>query len=232
MRSASDTVTAGEVRTVPLTATRPATTQLSAVRREHRPARAITLAMRSASSVRAARGAAPGGGVLSRFGAPLRSPKLFLPPKLFFSPKRLPPASGPPRRSPNLRSPPRSAPRSEPRSPPLSPNLRSPAAFGPKLLRGPRASAPSAARCGPSLPRAARGLPLPGRPLPDFPGAGARRGGREDRLSSVMVPRHTRAAGLREARFFSASPCVFRKGAILPRLGDSKRPAGAVGSRP
>src|ERR1700731_914819 len=41
------TVTAGLVSTVPSTATRPSATQRSASRREHSPARAITLAIRS-----------------------------------------------------------------------------------------------------------------------------------------------------------------------------------------
>src|ERR1700722_244748 len=47
MRSRAVTLTAGEAIVCPLTATRPAAIQSSASRREHRPARAITLAMRS-----------------------------------------------------------------------------------------------------------------------------------------------------------------------------------------
>src|SRR5260221_10653612 len=47
MSLAGVTVTAGLVRMVPSTRTRPSAIQRSASRREHRPARAITLAMRS-----------------------------------------------------------------------------------------------------------------------------------------------------------------------------------------
>ena len=47
MRSEAVTLSAGEEITLPLTATRPAAIQASASRREARPARAITLAMRS-----------------------------------------------------------------------------------------------------------------------------------------------------------------------------------------
>src|SRR5580704_4645755 len=47
MRSRSVTLRAGEAIGAPLTATRPAAIQASASRREARPARAITLAMRS-----------------------------------------------------------------------------------------------------------------------------------------------------------------------------------------
>jgi hypothetical protein len=45
--SAAETLSAGEEITAPLTATRPAAIQASASRREVRPTRAITLAMRS-----------------------------------------------------------------------------------------------------------------------------------------------------------------------------------------
>ena len=57
------TLKAALVRTVPLTATRPAAIQASASRREQRPARAMTLAMRSPclfSRRRRARNGAPG----------------------------------------------------------------------------------------------------------------------------------------------------------------------------
>ena len=47
IRSAAVTLSAGEEITAPLTATRPAAIQASASRREARPTRAITLAMRS-----------------------------------------------------------------------------------------------------------------------------------------------------------------------------------------
>ena len=45
-RSLAETSTAGVVRILPLTLTRPSAIQRSASRREHRPARAIALAMR------------------------------------------------------------------------------------------------------------------------------------------------------------------------------------------
>jgi hypothetical protein len=47
MRSELVTLHAGEAITAPLTATRPAAIHVSAARREHSPARAMTLAMRS-----------------------------------------------------------------------------------------------------------------------------------------------------------------------------------------
>src|ERR1700724_953738 len=47
MRSRAVTFTAGDETVLPLMATRPAAIHSSASRREHRPARAITLAMRS-----------------------------------------------------------------------------------------------------------------------------------------------------------------------------------------
>jgi len=47
MRSSGVTLRAGEAMTSPLTATRPAAIHASACRREHSPARAIALAMRS-----------------------------------------------------------------------------------------------------------------------------------------------------------------------------------------
>src|SRR5215467_13135594 len=47
MRSCAVTLSAGELMAFPFTVTRPAAIQASASRREARPARAITLAMRS-----------------------------------------------------------------------------------------------------------------------------------------------------------------------------------------
>ena len=74
MRSDGFTLSAGELMVAPLTETRPAAIHASASRREASPARAITLAMRSAPLGGGASCSASGRGsdVLSRFGLNLR----------------------------------------------------------------------------------------------------------------------------------------------------------------
>jgi hypothetical protein len=69
MWSCDLTLTAGDLMVPPLTTTRPAAIQSSACRREHRPARAITLAMRVVSPFPESGGSHPRG----RFG--LGSPR-------------------------------------------------------------------------------------------------------------------------------------------------------------
>src|SRR5262249_33836069 len=81
--SSGVTLSAGELITAPLTATRPAAIQVSASRREQRPARAIILAIPSEPSCGGgnASGTARGSVVFSLLGRNLR-PRWWLPPLL------------------------------------------------------------------------------------------------------------------------------------------------------
>ena len=74
MRSAAVTLSAGDVIVAPFTDTRPAAIQASASRREATPARAITLAMRSAdfAGCAACSGSGRGSEVASRLPRNLR----------------------------------------------------------------------------------------------------------------------------------------------------------------